>query len=153
MEARAVIKYLRIGPRKVRPVLDLVRRKPAKKALGILSALNKKGARLALQALKSAMANAKIKKMNEDNLVISDIRADGGPILKRFMSRSMGRANRILKRTTHITVVLHEAIEAVTEKKEATGVATDDTGRTRNKAGRQKVSAAKAPRAKVTKKK
>lgn len=108
MEAKAIIKYLRIGPRKVRPVINLVRRKPINEAFDILANQPKKGARLAEQALKSAVANAKVKKMDEQKLVVADIRADGGPVLKRIMSRAMGRVNRVLKRTTHITVIVEE---------------------------------------------
>lgn len=109
MKARAVIKYLRIAPRKIRLVLDTVRNKPAREAMYRLSMLNKKGAKLAQEALKSAMANAKVLKMDEDRLYVSEFKADGGPVFKRFMSRSMGRADRMLKRTTHLTVVLEEA--------------------------------------------
>ncbi len=114
MQAKAVVKYLRISPRKVRLVIDTVREKPVKKALYSLAALNKKAARLAEEAVKSALANAKVLKMNEDQLYISEIKADGGPTFKRFMSRSMGRADRILKRTTHLTVVLKEARKKIT---------------------------------------
>jgi len=79
---------------------------------------------MAEQLLKSAVANAKVKKMDEESLYISDIRADGGPIMKRFMSRSMGRADRLLKRTSHLSITLEEkqtaeqaqAVEAVAEK-------------------------------------
>lgn len=109
MQARAVIKYLRIGPRKVRLVIDAIRRRPVKEAFYRLAVLNKKAARLAEEALKSAVANAKVLKMDENQLYVSEIKADGGPTFKRFMSRSMGRADRILKRTTHLTVVVKEA--------------------------------------------
>ena len=108
MEASAKLKFLRIGPRKVRSILDLIRNKPVSKAFEILSAVNKKGARLTEELLKSAVANAKNKKMDEAQLYIADIRADGGPIMKRMMPRSMGRADRILKRTTHLSVILKE---------------------------------------------
>ncbi len=108
MEIKANVKYLRIGPRKVRPVINLLRKKYVNDALDILANLNKKGARLTERLLNSAVANARVKKMNEEDLFISDIRADGGPMLKRFMARAMGRADRILKRTTHINVVLTE---------------------------------------------
>ena len=113
MKARCVIKYLRIAPRKIRLVLDTVRSKPAKEAMSRLAMLNKKGAKLAYEAVKSAMANAKVLKMDEDRLYVSEIKADGGPTFKRFMSRSMGRADRILKRTTHLTVVLEEADKVI----------------------------------------
>lgn len=108
MEAKAKVKYLRIGPRKARIVLDLVRSKSVQEAFDILTNCNKKAARMTEQLLKSAVANAKVKKMDEASLYVSDIRADGGPIMKRFMSRSMGRADRILKRTTHLSVTLAE---------------------------------------------
>lgn len=108
MKARAVIRYLRIAPRKIRLVIDTIRGRPVQQAFYRLSSLNKKGARIAEEALKSAVANAKQLKMSEGALYVSEIKADGGPVLKRFMSRSMGRADRILKRTTHLTVVLGE---------------------------------------------
>ena len=108
MEAKATIKYLRIGPRKVRPIIDLVRNHYADDAMAILRNMNKKGARFAEELLKSAVANAKGKKMNESNLFVSDIRADGGPMLKRILTRSMGRADRLMKKTTHLKVILTE---------------------------------------------
>ena len=113
MEIKARVKYLRIGPRKVRPILNLIRRKYVRDAFDILTNINKKGARLTERLLRSSVANAKVKKIDEENLFISDIRADGGPMLKRFMARAMGRADRILKRTTHINVVLVEKERAV----------------------------------------
>jgi len=124
MEAKAKVKYLRIGPRKARIVLDLVRSKSVQDAFDILTNCNKKAARMAEQLLKSAVANAKIKKMDEGSLYIADIRADGGPIMKRFMSRSMGRADRLLKRTSHLSITLEEkqtveqaeAVESVAKK-------------------------------------
>lgn len=108
-EARAVARYLRISPRKVRLVIDAVRHKPVGESQKILMLLNKKAARLAEKLLKSAVANAKVLGLDEKRLYISDIRADGGPVLKRFMSRSMGRADRILKRTTHLSVTVKES--------------------------------------------
>jgi large subunit ribosomal protein L22 len=108
MEAKASVKYIRIGPQKVRNILDLVRQKHVDDAFDVLANMNKKGARFAEDLLKSAVANAKVKKMIEGQLFIDDIRADGGPIMKRFMSRSMGRADRLLKRTSHLSVRLVE---------------------------------------------
>lgn len=119
MKARCVIKYLRIAPRKIRLVIDTVRDKPVREAIYRLTALNKKGALLAKEALKSALANAKVLKMDEDRLYVSEIKADGGPVFKRFMSRSMGRADRILKRTTHLTVVLEEAEKKINPPQQA----------------------------------
>ncbi len=107
-EARAVVRYIRISPRKVRLVINTIRHKPVSRAVSALSSLNKKAARLVEKGLKSAMANAKVKGLEESRLMVSEVRADGGPMFKRFMSRSMGRADQILKRTTHLTIVLQE---------------------------------------------
>ena len=106
MEAKAITKYIRISPRKMRLVIDTVRYQPVSNAFAILDHLKKKGAPLAAKTLKSAVANAKVKKMDENRLYVREIKADGGPTLKRHMSRSMGRADVILKRMTHLTVVV-----------------------------------------------
>ena len=108
MEAKAITKYIRISPRKMRLVINTIRYKPVSNAFAILEHLKKKGAHLAAKTLKSAAANAKVKKMDETRLYVREIKADGGPVLKRYMSRSMGRADVILKRMTHLTVVLGE---------------------------------------------
>ncbi len=108
MEAKAITRYLRISPRKLRLVIDTVRWKPVSSACSILETLKKKGAPMVLKTLKSARANAKVKKMDENRLYIQEIKADGGPSLKRYMPRSMGRADVILKRMAHLTVVLGE---------------------------------------------
>ncbi|MBI4358432.1 MAG: 50S ribosomal protein L22 [Candidatus Omnitrophica bacterium] len=108
MEAKAITRYLRISPRKLRLVIDTVRSKPVSTALSILEHLNKKGARMVTKTLKSAQANAKVKKMDEARLYVQQIKADGGPVMKRYMSRSMGRADVILKRMAHLTIVLGE---------------------------------------------
>ena len=108
MEARSIVRYLRISPRKLRLVIDTVRYKPVSTAFAILTTLKKKGAPLVEKALKSAQANAKVKKMDENRLYIREIRADGAPSLKRYMPRSMGRADVILKRSSHLQIVLGE---------------------------------------------
>lgn len=108
MEAQAYTRYVRIAPRKVRLVVDAIRYKNAKQALYILASLKNRGARLVEKTLKSAIANAKFKKMDEARLYVSETRSDTGPTFKRFMARSMGRADRLLRRTTHITVKLRE---------------------------------------------
>ena len=108
MEAKAITRYLRISPRKLRLVIDTVRWKPVSSACSILETLKKKGAPMVLKTLKSARANAKVKKMDENRLYVREIKADGGPSLKRYMPRSMGRADVILKRMAHLTVVLGE---------------------------------------------
>ncbi|MBI1978011.1 MAG: 50S ribosomal protein L22 [Candidatus Omnitrophica bacterium] len=108
MEAKAITRYLRVSPRKLRLVIDTVRYKPVTTAFAVLSTLKQKGAKLVAKTLKSAQANAKVKKMDENRLFIREIKADGGPSLKRYMPRSMGRADVILKRMSHLTVVLGE---------------------------------------------
>ena len=124
MEAKAITRYLKIAPRKIRLVIDTARGKPVWQAYAILHNLKKKGSRLVEKTLKSAEANAKVKKMDENRLYISGIRADGGPSLKRFMSRSMGRADVILKRTSHLTVILGESEHARIQAKRSEGKAT-----------------------------
>jgi large subunit ribosomal protein L22 len=108
---RALTKHLRIAPRKMRLVIDTIRRQPAQEAVGILMLLKKKGAKMAVKTLKSAIANAKNLGLNENRLYVSNVRADGGPVFKRFLTRSMGRADKILKRTTHLTVEVREGFK------------------------------------------
>ncbi|MEM8529709.1 MAG: 50S ribosomal protein L22 [Chloroflexota bacterium] len=112
MEAKAVTKYVRMSPTKVRPVLDLVRGKPVDRALSILEYMPHKAAREIARTIKSAAANAENNfDMVPDDLKIKAIYADAGPILKRFMPRARGRADRINKRTTHITVIVDDGEE------------------------------------------
>jgi large subunit ribosomal protein L22 len=118
--AVCILKYLRIGPRKVRLVLATIRRKPVDQALAILKHTNKKAAHLVYQAVKSAAANAKVLKMDEARLYVSEAKADGGPLMKRFMTRSMGRADRMLRRTSHITVRVAESTKVLRPKNEET---------------------------------
>ncbi len=109
MEVRAVGKYLRVSPFKVRLVADLVRGKRVEEALTILKFLPKKSGRLINKTLRSAVANAEnMQTIDVDTLVIKTIQVDEGPRLKRWRPRAMGRATRILKRTSHITMVLAE---------------------------------------------
>ncbi|MBI4496165.1 MAG: 50S ribosomal protein L22 [Deltaproteobacteria bacterium] len=109
MEARAVAKYLRLSPRKVRYSADLIRGKRVEEALTILSLVPQGGARVVSKVLRSALANAgQNKSIDVDTLFVKTICVDQGPTLKRFRPRPMGRAGRIRKRTSHITVVLSE---------------------------------------------
>ncbi|WP_054876770.1 50S ribosomal protein L22 [Oxobacter pfennigii] len=109
MEARAIAKYVRISPRKVRIVLDLIRGKNTKEALSILKFTPKAASEVVLKIVKSAVANAENNhEMNADNLYIAETFADQGPTLKRFQPHAQGRAFRIHKRTSHITVVVKE---------------------------------------------
>ena len=109
MQATAHLKYLRISPRKVGVVLDLIRNKPAKYAVAILQNTNKAASEPVCKLLKSAMANAENNNgMDVDKLVVAKCFACPGPILKRIMPRAQGRAFRINKKTSHITLVLKE---------------------------------------------
>ena len=109
MEARAYLKYARISPRKVEIVLNLIRNKPTDMAMAILKHTPKAACELLEKLLKSAIANAENNHgMNADNLYVSTAIANPGPTLKRGMPRAQGRYNRILKRTTHITLGVSE---------------------------------------------
>ncbi|WP_456434235.1 50S ribosomal protein L22 [Thermosulfuriphilus sp.] len=109
MEARATAKYVRISPYKARLVVDAVRGKPVGEALAILSFMPKKGARLVKKVLLSAIANAEQNpQIDVDSLYIKKIYVNEGPRLKRYRPRAMGRAFPIIKRLSHITVILDE---------------------------------------------
>ena len=112
MEAKAVAKYLRISPRKVRQVVDLVRGKDVDKAIGILRNTPKKASEMVEQVLNSAIANAENNHdMFYDELYISEAFADEGPTMKRYQERAMGQASPINKRTSHITIILSDTKE------------------------------------------
>lgn len=109
MESKAVAKYIRIAPRKVRVVMDLIRGKDVAEAFAILKFTPKVGAEAVEKVLRSAVANAENNfNMNVDNLYVSTCFVDQGPTLKRIHPRSRGQAFKILKRTSHITVVVDE---------------------------------------------
>ena len=109
MESKAVAKYVRIAPRKVRVVMDLIRGKNVAEAFAILKFTPKVGADAIEKVLKSAVANAENNfDMNVDNLYVSSAFVDQGPTLKRIHPRSRGQAFKILKRTSHVTVVVEE---------------------------------------------
>lgn len=110
MEVRAVAKYIRISPQKARLVADVVKGMDVDTALTTLRLMPKKGARILRKIIESAVANAdQMETIDIDSLYIKSIRIDGGPTLKRFRPRAMGRATRILKRSSHITVIVDEA--------------------------------------------
>ncbi|MED4586256.1 MULTISPECIES: 50S ribosomal protein L22 [Brevibacillus] len=109
MEAKAVARNIRIASRKVRLVVDLIRGKQVGEALAILKHTPKAASPVVEKLLKSAIANAEHNfELDPNSLVVSKIFVDQGPTLKRFRPRAMGRASRIHKRTSHITVVLNE---------------------------------------------
>ena len=109
MEARAYLKYARISPRKVQIVLDLIRNKPVDMAMAILKHTPKAACEDLQKLLKSAMANAENKDMDTSSLFVSECKVDQGPTLKRIRPRAQGRAYRINKKTSHITLVVKEA--------------------------------------------
>jgi len=112
MEARAVAKYIRMSPTKVRQVADLIRGKSIREALAILRYTPKGSGMPISKVVKSAVANAEHNyELDTDKLYITQIMIDQGPTLKRFKPRAMGRADRIRKRTSHITVVVSERKE------------------------------------------
>ncbi len=109
MEARAILRFARIAPRKVQIVLDLIRNQPADVAMAILKHTPKAASEPLEKLLKSAIANAENNySMDRNNLYVAECFVSPGPTLKRIMPRAQGSANRILKRTSHITLVLKE---------------------------------------------
>lgn len=109
MEAKAVLKYTRISPRKVEIVLDLIRNKPVDLAMAILKHTPKAACEDLEKLLKSAIANAENNfNMDRNNLYVSECYVCSGPMLKRIRPRAQGRAYRILKRTSHVTLVVKE---------------------------------------------
>ncbi|SEL12758.1 large subunit ribosomal protein L22 [Ruminococcus sp. YRD2003] len=109
MEARAYLRNARISPRKVQIVLDLIRNKPVDIALATLDLTPKAASPIVSKLVKSAQANGVNNfSMDGDNLYVAECFVTPGPIMKRIMPRAQGRAYRILKRTSHITVVLKE---------------------------------------------
>ena len=109
MEATAKATYVRISPRKVQIVLDLIRNQPTDKAMAILQYTPKAACEPVLKVLKSAIANAENNNgMNAENLYIAEAYANKGPTMKRIRPRAQGRAYRIEKRMSHITLVLDE---------------------------------------------
>jgi len=109
MQAVAIMKDARISPQKARLVADQVRSLSVERALQILTFSNKKAAQLIKKVLESAVANAEHNEGADiDELKVATICVDGGPVLKRMHARAKGRGNRIVKRTSHITVTVAE---------------------------------------------
>ena len=116
-EAKAIAKYVRIAPRKVRIVMNLIRGKDIADAFAILKFTPKRGATLIQKVLKSAVANAENNfDMDTDKLFVSTCFVDQGPTIKRYHPRSRGQAFSILKHTSHITVVVSEKEAEVSEE-------------------------------------
>ncbi|NNE47844.1 MAG: 50S ribosomal protein L22 [Rhodothermales bacterium] len=120
MEARAVRKHIRSSPRKMRPVVNVVRGKPVPEALSILNFLPQKVTSTVKTTILSAVHNLMDlnpdERFDETALVISEIRVDAGPTFKRYRPQPRGRAHRILKRTSHLTVVVSTENESSDEE-------------------------------------
>ena len=111
MEAKAHLKYARISPRKVKIVLDLIRGKDVGVAMAILQNTPKSASEYLIKLLGSAVANAENNfGMDASNLYVSECFVCPGPTLKRIMARAKGSADRILKRTSHVTIVVKERV-------------------------------------------
>jgi large subunit ribosomal protein L22 len=110
MEAKAILRFARITPRKARRVVDLIRGKRASDAMVTLKFMPYRGAKLVEKVLKSAMANAEQKNdhLDIDKLRVKTVLVDQGPMMKRMEPRAQGRANMIKKKTSHITIVVAE---------------------------------------------
>jgi large subunit ribosomal protein L22 len=109
MQATANAKYIRIAPRKVQLVIDLIRGKEVGEAIAILRHTPKAASPIVEKILNSAIANAEHNyQLDPNKLVIQQAYVNQGPTMKRFMPRAMGRASRINKRTSHITLVVSE---------------------------------------------
>src|SRR5919106_4157794 len=106
-EAKAILRYVRLAPRKARAVVDLIRGQQVPHALTVLRYTPRAAAKVVEKILRSAVANAEQKEMGDtETMWVSHACVDGGPTYRRFRSRSMGRAHAIHKRTSHITVVI-----------------------------------------------
>lgn len=125
VESIARVRHIRITPQKARRVIDLIRGKNAQEALAILKFAPQAASEPVFKLVASAIANARVKadnenlRLNEDELVVARVFVDEGATLKRFRPRAQGRAFRINKRTSHITVVLQTADELAAAKKGA----------------------------------
>ena len=119
-QATAKLRHLRMAPRKVRLVADLIRGIAVEKALLRLQVLKKEAKRPVLKLLESGIANATNNfQIEKDTLRVKSITVDGGPILYRWMPKAMGRATPIRKRTSHITIVLEGEVNEKKAKKES----------------------------------
>ena len=122
MEAKAKARFVRVTPQKARRVVDLIRGKQAAEAVAVLQFAPQAAAEPVLKTVRSAVANAvegakrNSERLDEADLYISEVFVDEGPTLKRFRPRAQGRAGRINKRTSHITVVVAQREKAASTK-------------------------------------
>ena len=109
MLIKSATRFIRVSPDRARNVADMIRGLPVSEAMGIVRFTPTKAAGIIAKTLQSAIANAKARKIEDvDSMKIEKITVDGGPIIRRFIARAMGRATRIRKRTAHITILLSE---------------------------------------------
>jgi large subunit ribosomal protein L22 len=113
LEAKAMAKYVRISPRKMRRSVDLIRGQHVEDARRILTFSPYKANRTLIKVLNSAVANAEQRQAIPENLVVARVWVDEGPTLKRWQPRAYGRATRIRKRTSHVTIVLNSREEVI----------------------------------------
>ena len=145
MEAKAVEKYLSMSPRKVKYIIDMIKDKKVEEAMDILTFTSRQAAGAVRKAIQSASANAmenfKEYKVGQEDLFIKEIFVTEGPTLKRFKPRARGKADRILKRTSHITVFVTDGKDKATVEKERAA---------KKKAAKGKVTVEKVTKEKVT---
>jgi large subunit ribosomal protein L22 len=106
-EAKAILRFVRVAPRKARPVIDMIRGQQVSQALAMLKFTPRAAAKVVEKVLRSAVANAEHKELGDsESMWVSRAYVDCGPTFKRFQARAMGRAASIHKRTSHITVII-----------------------------------------------
>ena len=160
---QATVKFVRISPSKVRIVLDIIRGKDYNEAMAILQGTPKAASEILIKLLASAGANAEFKNYSKDDLYIAEAFANEGPTYKRWWPRSHGSADQILKRTSHITIILDEKKLGLTEVRKSTNqtkaasttvdVASEAKEQVKDDVVKAKETAAKAPAKKTTAKK
>ena len=146
--AKAEVNYVRISPRKVKIVIDLIRNKPVGDALAILKHTPKAASEIVEKLLLSAIANAENNHgMDVEKLYVAEIYSNAGPMLKRIRARAQGRAFRILKRTSHTTIILKELgakEEVVTKVEEKKAEVKEEAPKAEKKPAAKKTTAKKA---------
>lgn len=155
---QATAKYIRISPSKVRIVLDIIRGKSYNDAMAILQGTPKAASEVLVKVLASAGANAEFKNIAKDDLFVAEAYANEGPTYKRWWPRSHGSADQILKRTSHITIILDEknvapvAVKKSAKAEKATATANVDVAETAKEQVKAETASAKKTASKTTKK-
>ena len=111
METRAITKFIRVSPRKVRLVVDQIRGKGVEEALNILKFIPKRSAGIVAKTVRTAVANENTQSVDVDRLFVKQAKVDEAGMWKRFTSRAQGRATRVRKRLSHVTIILDESEE------------------------------------------